>query len=314
MISNEQIEEYFINYAKLNTYIDQVTEKLKTAKFTKADFEAIDKFILKYFSDKFESLELLLVRAYFYGEHLSTQPEKIIKELPAPRTTAHQEALNYIKTRGAFNIQQATDSTKQETRQIIYKGLENRTSWRNIAKQLKEAVQEDGAIRRHWDRVAISEVSAAINNGYLADLKEGEFIIGTGYPDACEYCRKYIIGKVYRVGQPTKHDFGDLDPLSQPYKDLVEYWEKYVWVGKSNYGKAPRDRRRVDGGYETRLRHETYFPTIPLHPSCRCRWSRINPKLVYADNQGRFIPRKNNEKAWGAWYEKEIKARYKEAA
>ena len=94
MISNEQIEEYFINYAKLNTYIDQVTEKLKTAKFTKADFEAIDKFILKYFSDKFESLELLLVRAYFYGEHLSTQPEKIIKELPAPRTTAHQEALN----------------------------------------------------------------------------------------------------------------------------------------------------------------------------------------------------------------------------
>lgn len=315
MIRNEQIEALLIDEVKLEKYITELERRFEQVRFDTRDFKRIDEFIIKYFSDKIDPLEVLLIRAYFYGEHLAKNPDKIIKELPSVNsTTQYQEALSYIKTRGAFHIQSATDQTKSQTREIVYKGLERRVSWRVIAKELEESIKEGGDINRFWERVAISEVSAAINNGYLANMSKGEFVIGTGYPDACQHCKDLIIGKVYQVNEPPKYNFEDLDPLSQAYKDLVEYWEKYVWVGKSNFGRAPGEKKRVEGGYETRLRHEVYFPTIPLHPSCRCRWNRIVPNLVFADKNGNFIPRKGNEEAHKKWFDQQIKSRYPEAA
>jgi len=37
------------------------------------------------------------------------------------KTTRTEEALKYVKQRGAYAIQQATDATKMKTKEIIYR-------------------------------------------------------------------------------------------------------------------------------------------------------------------------------------------------
>ena len=46
--------------------------------------------------------------------------------------------------------------------------------------------------------------------------------------------------------------------------------------------------------------------------NCRCMWLSFDPNLMYADNQGHFIPKKRNPEKWEEWINKNIKERYGE--
>lgn len=316
MIPQQDIENKLLDIVQLDTYVKEVAEHIKKATFLTIDYKGLDTFIASYFAGIENTLEVLLTRAFILSQFLGTQPTKKFKDLPEVKelikTDRTEEALKYIKKKGSYAIQQATNETKIKTNEIIYQGLKDNLGWRDIAKNLQQSIREGGDLQRYWQRVAITEVASALNNGYLSTKEIGTFIIGQGYDDACEQCKKWIIGKVYKIGKEPGTQFEDFDPLSQQYKDLVKYWENYVWIGKDNVGRSASPKKRGEDGQPTimRLRHELYFPTLPLHPNDRCMWVSFNPELMYADSHGQFIPKKKDPEKWEEWNKKNIKDRY----
>jgi len=84
-------------------------------------------------------------------------------------------------------------------------------------------------------------------------------------------------------------------------------------VGKNNYGRSTSSRKRIDkhrGNKEENLRekehHEHSMPTIPAHPSCRCRWVHINPEYMWIDEHRQMRARVEDEDAWEKWHEENI--------
>jgi len=243
------------------------------------------------------------------------EPDKKLKYLPPQkdviRTTRKEESIKYVNTYGVLYLKGATDITKMKVREIICSGLINDLGWREIAKNLEKEIDEGGEFQRNWYRVAITESSSALNNGYLATKELGSYVIGQGNDNNCKFCKKWIIGKVYRITEKPSVNFEDIGPLSNQYRDLVNYYENFVWVGKNNGGRSSKLYKLTkNGDFIPRLRHEIYFPTLPLHQNCRCMWLSFNPELMYADDRGQFIPKKRNPESWEEWIDKNITSRY----
>lgn len=316
MIKQADVESRLLDTVQLDKYVKEIAGQLEKATFHTINYKSLDKFISGYFAGIENTLEILLVRAFILGEMFGTKPDKQWKDLPTEqdfiKTTRTEEALKYVKQRGAYALQQATEQTKIKTNEIVYQGLKDNQGWREIAKTLKSSIKEDGELQRFWGRVAITESVTALNNGYLATQKVGSYVIGQGYDDACQYCKDLVIGKVFKIGEEPSESFNNLDPLSQEYKDLVKYWENYVWVGKDNVGKSGSQRKLDDNGKPTimRLRHEMYYPTAPVHVSCRCQWISLDPDFFYSNKEGQLIPKKRDTDKWNEWVNKNIKEIY----
>lgn len=308
----EDVEKQFVDTAKLNGFIQQLDKPLEKVRHIFANVNDLDKWTQSFFKGHENELETLLVRSYVLGIFLASETHKM-RELPKPdlkviKTTRQQEALEYVKARGAIAIQGATNATAQKVKEIVLDGIVRNQGWRQISNTLRKEIQEEGDIGRWWQRVAITEVNSALNNGYLATKEVGDFLLGTGFADACDPCKEYVIGKIVKVGEPPKESFDNLDPLSKEYKNLQKYWEDYVWVGKTNIGRAAGKTKVVNGEKGERLPHEMYAIATPLHPNCRCRWVQIFPNLVYVNSKGDIVPvTKQNEDKWKAWHDELIK-------
>lgn len=315
MINQIDIENKLLDVVQLDKYVKEISEQLKKATFLTINYKEIDQWVASFFTGIENTLEVLLTRAFVVSQFKALNPEKKFQELPDAKqflkTSRTEEALKYVKQRCAYSIQQATDATKMKTKEIIYRGLNDNLGWRDIAKMLREGIKEDGELQRYWQRVATSETTSALNNGYLATKNIGTYVIGQGYDDACEHCKDLVIGKVYKIGARPEKGYEDLDPTSKEYKDLTKYYDNYIWVGKDNIGRSgAKNRRNEDGSTSVRLPHELYTPTIPVHPVCRCTWVGFDPDLLYANKSGNFIPKSKDPEKWKEWHQKNIKNRY----
>jgi hypothetical protein len=303
MIKNQDIEKTFIDELQLDKYVKEVAEQLKHTTFMEFNPRSVDNWVKSFFIGKERELETLIVRAFILGQFFAKTEDKInIKELPEEtelvKLGSYEEAIHYVKTSAKVNLAGATDSTNIATRDIIFQEMSRGQDWRQIAARLTREIAEEGSIGRFWYRVAITEVSSAINNGYLSQKNVGDFVIGVGYDDACKYCKDMIIGKIFRIGLKPNYNFDDLIPGTKEYKEACDYYDKYVWIGKDNYGRSGAENKMVDGMPQPRLRHEKYVPTLPLHPSCRCRYLSFYPQLVFSDGKGNIIPRHVDEEKW----------------
>lgn len=300
MIQNELIEGLFLDQVQLDTYVKGISEEFAKTTLPTYDVKTVSRWVRSYFAGKETTLEALIVQAFVLGQMFGESKHgKVIKELPSQSkliiTGNYEEALEYTKKSLQVNLANATDETNTTTRSIIFQELSAHHGWRAISDKLREGIKEGGDLQRYWGRVAITEVATAINNGFLSMRKIGDFVIGFGYDDACKPCKDLIIGKVYRVSKAPTKSFEDVKPGTKEYKDLVEFWDNNVWVGKNNYGRS-RAETKSDG--TPRLKHEQYAPCLPLHPNDRCRWGYFDPNLVYIDAKGNVIPRIIDENKW----------------
>jgi len=213
---------------------------------------------------------------------------KTLKDAIAKGTFTAREvrALKYAIQYAAINITSVTNRAQSKIANMVVDSIQNREHPRRLASRMFDemAVGDDAVLNRDWERVAITEANRSANDAIIAGYEDGEYVLGNSHDDACQYCVRYIDQKIYKVTTKPPPDYSHLDPKSKKYTDLARRWDTEIWVGKSNMGRSLAARRRSPKGLVPRMHHELGTPTLPLHPTCRCRWSKWLPEIYYLKN------------------------------
>jgi len=144
-------------------------------------------------------------------------------------------AVEHAEMRAGDKIQEISDKHRTGVRQLIIQAQNERWSAHKLAQMLFDKFGEQN---RDWRRVAITELAMATNDAFIAGCAEGTEVWIPPVVGACEYCQTMLEGKTFIVTTDVSSD-----PM------------KYIWVGKSNYGRSTKE----------------WVPCVPLHPNCRHR-------------------------------------------
>ena len=312
------IEEFS---SKLYDWLDKHIQNLQNGSpLSYEQLKSIDDFTLSYFSTKLPDVELWLVRGFIVGrmiEAAEKMPQGVqsieLNKIPGTVSSAEKtynllapetRALEWIISDGAKDLVGASHDTAERVSHILSGSIKRGESHRNLQKRLEaEIIEGDGEVGRNWKRVAINETNSAFNNGYLAQLRTGNWVMGISFPDACDECASLIDGKVYPV--ITKDV---LDKFTDNNNEWL--WENAVWVGKDNVGRSRAKNKQTNEGLRPRKHEERAMPAVPFHPYCRCRFVRINPYTQFIAN-GTMKSAIGREAEWSKWYTKEVESRFK---
>lgn len=323
VISPEEFYKGLTSFLKQNYNLDNMSV------FTTHELEQVDQFIKNYFTTKINEAKVWLLRAYVLGRYLAHTDltGNIFKlgnlnSLPKYVTDAAKQyglsieeamALQQAVEESAMLMTNTTQSTIQTVREALVENIKRNGDGKQIVSKLRELVKDDvGEINRNWKRVCVTEANSIFANGYLAMMKEGDYVVGMSMPDACGHCLEVINGQVYKVRKDTPPDYSNMK--GDEYEKWAHVWETEVWEGKNNFGRSTSIRKRIDknlGNKESNLtekeHHEYSMPAIPDHPNCRCRWVRFNPKAQWIDEKNQIRMRVEDEDEWENWYERNIR-------
>jgi len=313
------LEEF---YEKLIKFIDNKIEPVQGEPLSLDQLRKVDTFTRDYFIGKLPEVETWIVRGFVLGKLLETRertapphPKIDLDKLPAKVREAAKEykltlretrAIEWAESYGAKNLSNATNDTINRVQNVLFDNVKQHLGPRSLRKALEaEFMEDEFEINRNWRRVANTETNAAYNQGYLAQIPPGEWVMGFSNPDACYHCKRLIDGKVYQVIDVAGKNMS-YDDSKNP-EALQWLWENTVWLGKDNFGRSGAEQKRTPTGLVDREHHEKYMPTLPLHPHEHCRWVRISPQTQYVNSKGEMRMRVMDEEAWKAWYSASIK-------
>jgi hypothetical protein len=335
----QQLEILFYNsmdipglLLRLNEYLNKNVDLDKPLQLK--DLQGVDSFVKSFFVKKIiTENELWIVRGFVIGKVLEAQekmptiyqPMIDINKLPKTvkdaakdynLTLRETKALEYTVSEGMKNLTNATLDTIRRSNAILFDNIKNRRG----TKELRDALQnefllDEGEVNRNWKKVAISETNNAFNQGFISQVKQGEWVYGLSLKDRCEHCGALIDGKFYPVIRIPSEDlnYSNLNPKSNEYKRLSWIWQNGIWAGKDNLGRSGSKKKRIDSDTGNKKEnlidredHEIYTPVIPMHPYCRCRWIHFYPDKQYLDSNGNIKLRLMDEGAWQKFYDKHI--------
>lgn len=166
---------------------------------------------------------------------------KILPLLPQEVRTVENAQL-----RTADKLMEVADRHRKAIKQIVLQAINGRWSAQKLAQVLFDNFADQN---RDWRRVAITELSMASNDAYLAGCAEGDTVWVQPVEGSCKHCKQYLEGKTFVV-------------TSNPMLMGTTYTQEmeYVWVGKTNFGRTVA----------------TWIPCIPLHPNCRHRFQKMS--------------------------------------
>ncbi|MGE5679490.1 MAG: hypothetical protein ACM34K_01295 [Bacillota bacterium] len=290
------------------------------------EMETIDKWVKEYFYNQIPEANTWLIRAYIVGRLLEASdrtasvfqlpevvslPKSIIEAAKTYNLTKVElNALTEAMENAGLNISNTTTNTIQKVRQAVTEAIQQHEGWTGVERRLKDLITEDkGELNRDWKRVAIYETNAAFSNAYLCTLKDGDWVRGISMPDACEVCYDLIHNKIYQVTKNSPPGYDD-SVNEDEYKKISKDWETKIWAGKSNIGRSSSSKKRIDkeignkkSNLKDRQHHEKSMPVIPMHPHCRCRWIKFNPKFEWIDKDGRLRLSIEDPEAHRVFYE-----------
>jgi len=271
-------------------------------KYESKDADLIERLMTKYFPsiEKNKAMaEMIAVRSHLLGMiragESAALPFKLVNPNKLPKTIIEAMKKYQVKPNVARSmlfskdftgslIQTELDKVREGTKRVILDGYRNNFSTGKIRQNL---FHELGSDNRDWRRVAVTEVSYGDSNGYVDSIAQGEWVVGDSAPDACEHCLDMIHGKIYQKS------------------DAPGNWETQIWVGKTNYGRYASHftRDTASKKWVKRPNSLIWMPTIPLHPNCRCNWTRFIPESQWIDEKGYPRMKEENSKKWEQWYE-----------
>lgn len=145
----------------------------------------------------------------------------------------------YAAVHAAEHMQKLSDDLRHNVLGVVLTAEQNRDQPGKLATDLFHAF---GSHARDWRRVALTETSTNRANGFIDGLNVGDRVRWDTAAEACPHCTK-LDGRVFTV---VDADDPDKDP------------ELHVWVGKHQRGHRIGEH-----------------PAIPLHPHCRCSWTKL---------------------------------------
>ena len=191
------------------------------------------------------------------------QADKILAA-PVPDVSwsgIQQQVREFARLRCADAVTRVSEGVRMQLRQTISQEVEQaslagRPVWSTA---LQTRLQDDFAIQnRDWRRVALTESTEALNQGFVASQEPGQRLKRVEqYRGVCAWCAK-IDGREFEVVDPA-----------EPDKD----GDTQVWVGKTNVGRSVAPRKRVGDLLVEREPQERYWVSAGAqHPNCRGRW------------------------------------------
>lgn len=162
-----------------------------------------------------------------------------------PLTPRERESIKHAVHQCGDKITEISERHRAGVRQMVIQAKKERWSSSKLAQALYDKFGEQN---RDWRRVAITELSFCTNDAYLSGLEEGARVIGMGAVNACKYCKTLVINREFKVLP------------APPEKETYDTDMKYVWPGKTNYGRKVAE----------------YRACIPVHVQCRCRFHRLS--------------------------------------
>lgn len=297
----QQLEILFYNsmdipglLAGLNKHIDKNIDLESPLK--PKDLQGVDSYVKSFFENKIiTENELWIVRGFVIGKLLETQ-EKLptiyqplidINKLPKNVKDAAKEygltlretkALEYTVSEGMKNLTNASLETVRRANSILFDNIKTRKGTKALTDALYEEFSGDeGEVNRNWKRVSIFSTNNAFNQGFISQVKHGEWVYGLSLKDRCEHCGALIDGKFYPVIRIPAEDlnYENLKPDSAEYKRRAWIHQNGIWTGKDNIGRSGSKKKRIDSdtgnkkeNLTEREAHELYCPVIPVHPYC----------------------------------------------
>jgi len=159
-------------------------------------------------------------------------------------------AVEHANLRAGDKLTEISDRHRAGVRQLVIRAQNERWGAQKLAQALFDAFGEQN---RDWRRVSLTEISMASNDAFLAGCSEGDTVWVPPVEGSCEHCKKLIEGKTFIVTS---------DPGADP--------QKYIWVGKSNYGRTVKE----------------WIPCVPLHVQCRHRFHAVS-RFYKVDQDGK---------------------------
>lgn len=210
------------------------------------------------------------VQANMAREPSGKEADKILAAMPSTVAEAEQvftisgsvrQMLDFARVRACENVRALSDAVRHRMRTVVAQDMEQRASGAlppGTSSLETKLLDELGTMNRDWRRIAVTEATNALGEGFIASLKPGARVRRVEqYRGACAWCRK-IDGKVLEVVD-----------AADPKKD----GETAVWPGKSNIGRSASPRRRQAGALIERQPEEMYWVAAGAqHPNCRGRW------------------------------------------
>lgn len=284
----------------LQKAIKNKIQKINGEPLTEKEFNSLKDLIMKALDVPASKVEALIIKAAavakFGNIDFMGKPVKIdLKGLPTNLkaaikrgsfTAQEVRALKYAFQYAAINITSVTSRAQARISNMVVESIQNREHPRRLASRMFDemAIGDDAVLNRDWERISITETNRSANDAIIAGHADGEYVLGNSHADACQYCMRYINKKVYKVTTLPPENPSNYKPGSSKYIELANRWDTEIWVGKSNMGRSLAARRRTPKGLVPRKHHELGTPVIPLHPTCRCRWSTWLPEIYYLKN------------------------------
>lgn len=203
------------------------------------------------------------------GDVTEARAETLLARLPSPEevgrrwgtNSQQQAALEYGRARCAESVTSLADGARHRLRRMVVDHQEavflgNRAE---SAEDLQsKLLDEFGLLNRDWRRVAVTEATENVNQGFVASMPPGSRLRRVEkYRGACAFCRS-IDGKVVTVVAP-----------SEPHKN----GDTQVWAGKTNVGRSASPRKREGGALVDREPRERWWIAAgAMHPHCRGAW------------------------------------------
>lgn len=258
-------------------------EALPPAQWTLDDHMLMVDFVLQRYMPENElktEAEWLTVRSSMMGklqaalgEMAADKVDELIPAMPATLagsnlTGLHEAITEFAVNRAAEHVTSLADGVRHHMRGLIARRVERTLTGDLGGPSLHtELVDAFAVLNRDWRRIAVTEATEALGQGFIASRPLGSKVKRVEqYRNACTWCRK-IDGMEFTVVEPGRTD-----------KD----GDTQVWVGKTNVGRSSAPRKRVGNTLVEREPHELWWPAAGAqHPHCRGRWL---PVVDYGEN------------------------------
>jgi len=248
-------------------YINPSTGKPLTEKQWDQVVQSIDKAFVLLFKDAPDRLvnkAMMLgkiLQGMDYDNRIKTELNQVEwlkkKDLPADNQQWINASL-FAKQHAGELISGLQSTSRKRITTTILDAIQNKKTSRQLERDLFDNFSD---INRDWRRIAETELSDNLTNGLLLseiqDKKENEvvYMVGLSAGNACKHCKALIDGQVVVLSdEPVSGGTIKIDGKEFPV----------IWPGKSNSSRGTGD----------------YWPTIPLHPHCRCSWTRYYPEMA----------------------------------